>query len=143
MNRLIYRILISVIGIMTLAMLPMRAQTVTQLEPEDLPAFGRISLGGDFALELQYGKQFRVQVDVEELYAEFVLMAVEDSTDVDTLLAPQGRVIGALTDSTQHRRSPMEFREQQDVEQKINVVKEKPYQPQRRRRKPQQQQRRR
>lgn len=70
-------------------------------------------------------------------------MAVEDSTDVDTLLAPQGRVIGALTDSTQHRRSPMEFREQQDVEQKINVVKEKPYQPQRRRRKPQQQQRRR
>ena len=65
---------------MTLAMLPMRAQTVTQLEPEDLPAFGRISLGGDFALELQYGKQFRVQVDVEELYAEFVQMAVEDST---------------------------------------------------------------
>ena len=58
----------------------MRAQTVAQLVPEDLSAFGRISLGGDFALDLQYGKQFRVQVDVEELYAEFVLIAVEDST---------------------------------------------------------------
>lgn len=66
-----------------------------------------------------------------------------DSTAVDGVAAPQGRVIGALTDSSQHRRSPMEFREQQDVEQKINVVKEKPFNPQRRRKKQQQQQRRR
>ena len=58
----------------------MRAQTVTRLEPADLPSFDRISLGGDFALELRYGKQFRVQVDVEELYAEYVLLAVEDSS---------------------------------------------------------------
>lgn len=65
-----------------------------------------------------------------------------DSTAVDSLaadsIALQGRVIGALTDSTQHRRSPMEFREQQDVEQKINVVKEKPFNPQQRRRRKQQ-----
>ena len=58
----------------------MRAQTVTRLEPEGLPSFNRISLGGDFALELHYGKQFRVQVDVEELYAEYLMMAVEDSS---------------------------------------------------------------
>ena len=58
----------------------MRAQTVTRLEPADLPSFDRISLGGEFALELRYGKQFRVQVDVEELYAEYVLLAVEDSS---------------------------------------------------------------
>ena len=58
----------------------MRAQTVTRLEPEIYSAFDRILLGGDFALELHYGKQYRVQVDVEELYAEYVLLAVEDSS---------------------------------------------------------------
>ena len=58
----------------------MRAQTVTRLMPEEISAFERISLGGDFALELRYGKQFRVQVDVEELFADYVLMAVEDSS---------------------------------------------------------------
>ena len=57
----------------------MRAQTVTQLVPEALPAFDRISLGGDFALNLHYGKQFRVLIDVEELYADYILLAVEDS----------------------------------------------------------------
>ena len=80
MNKLIYRILYQIIGIFALALLPMRAQTVTRLEPADISAFGRISLGGDFALELHYGKQFRVQVDVEELYADYVLLAVEDSS---------------------------------------------------------------
>ncbi len=64
-----------------------------------------------------------------------------DSLAADSVAAPQGRVIGALTDSSQHRRSPLEFREQQDVEQKINVVKEKPYQPVRRRKKQQKQRR--
>ena len=80
MNRLIYIILNLFIGIFTLALVPIRAQTVTRLEPEGLPSFNRISLGGDFALELHYGKQFRVQVDVEELYAEYLMMAVEDSS---------------------------------------------------------------
>ena len=56
----------------------MRAQTVTRLVPENLPAFDRIALGGDFALELRYGKQYDVQVDVEELFADYVLLGVED-----------------------------------------------------------------
>lgn len=75
-----YRILGVLIGIITLASVPVCAQTVTQLVPENLPAFDRISLGGDFALDLKYGKQFRVQVNVEELYADYVLLAVEDSS---------------------------------------------------------------
>ena len=61
-------------------MVPGFAQTVTQLDPEDISPFGRISLGGDFALDISYGKQFRVHVDVEELYADYVLLAVEDSS---------------------------------------------------------------
>lgn len=80
MNRLIYRILSIAIGTIALAAVPLRAQTVTRLAPEDIPAFDRISLGGDFALDLRYGKQFRVQVDVEELYADYILLAVEDSS---------------------------------------------------------------
>jgi len=80
MNRLIYRILSAFIGILALAIVPVRGQTVTQLVPEDLPSFDRISLGGDFSLDLRYGKQFRVQVDVEELYADYILLAVEDSS---------------------------------------------------------------
>lgn len=80
MNRLIYKAFGIVIGIFALALAPGRAQTVTQLVPEDLPAFERISLGGDFSLHLHYGKQFRVQVDIEELYADYILLAVEDST---------------------------------------------------------------
>ena len=58
----------------------MRAQAVTRLEPEGTVSFDRISLGGEFALDLHYGKQFRVQVDVEVLYAEYVLLAVADSS---------------------------------------------------------------
>ena len=61
-------------------MVPGFAQTVTQLDPEDISPFGRISLGGDFALDISYGKQFRVHVDVEEFYADYVLLAVEDSS---------------------------------------------------------------
>jgi hypothetical protein len=79
MNRLNHRFLTIAICFFALAIAPALAQTVTQLVPEDLPVFNRISLGGDFALELHYGKQFRVQVDVEELYADYVLLAVEDS----------------------------------------------------------------
>ena len=80
MNRLIYKFLGLSIGILALGIVTMRAQTVTQLVPEELPAFDRISLGGDFSLSLSYGKQFRVVVDVEELYADYVLLAVEDSS---------------------------------------------------------------
>ena len=71
MNRLIYKFLIIFIGIYTLGYVPVRAQ--------EMPAFNRISLGGDFALDLRYGKQFRVQMDVEELFSDYVLLAVEDS----------------------------------------------------------------
>ena len=80
MNRLIYSISCCIIGIFALALLPLCAQTVTRLEPEISSAFDRISLGGDFALELHYGKQYHVQVDVEDLYAEYVLLAIADSS---------------------------------------------------------------
>lgn len=65
-----------------------------------------------------------------------------DSIPADTLAVTSSRSAGAITlDTLDHRRSPLEFRNQQDVEQKINVVKEKPYQLPKRR-KPNQQQRR-
>ena len=65
-----------------------------------------------------------------------------DTLQADTLAVTSSRSAGAITlDSLDHRRSPMEFRNQQDVEQKIKVVKEKPYQIPKRR-KPNQQQRR-
>lgn len=63
-----------------------------------------------------------------------------DSIQSDTLddAASSARSAGAITsDSLQYRRSPIEFRNQQDVEHKIQIVKEKPFNPQ------QQQQRRR
>ena len=80
MNRLIYRILSLFIGIFALALVPVLAQTVTHLEPEDLSPFDRISLGGDFALDLHYGKQYRVQVDMEDLFVDYLMLAVEDSS---------------------------------------------------------------
>ncbi len=55
------------------------------------------------------------------------LAADSSHNATEPIQAPEGRTIGALTDSTNHRRSPSEFRQQQDVEQKINIVKEKPY----------------
>ncbi len=58
-----------------------------------------------------------------------------DTLQTDTLtgVSTSGRSSGAITsDTLQYRRSPMEFRNQQgeDVDRKIKIVKEKPYDPQ-------------
>ena len=65
---------------LTLGMLPTRAQSVRESVREALPAFNSISLGGDFSMEIHYGKQFSARLNVEELFAEYVRFNVADST---------------------------------------------------------------
>jgi hypothetical protein len=50
-----------------------------------LPAFHSIELGGDFALDIEYGKQYRMRLSVEELFADYVMFSALDSTLAVTL----------------------------------------------------------
>lgn len=74
------RFLYILIGIIALGVVPLSAQTVRQSVRESLPPFSSISLGGDFNMEIHYGKQFSARLDVEELFAEYVRFNVADST---------------------------------------------------------------
>ncbi len=71
-------ILLLVIGMF--ALVPVRAQSVRESVQDALPAFNSISLGGDFSMEIRYGKQFSARLNVEELFAEYVRFNVADST---------------------------------------------------------------
>ena len=68
------------IGIFALSMVPSRAQSVRESVREALPAFSSIVLGGDFSMEVRYGKQFSARLNVEDLFAEYVRFNVADST---------------------------------------------------------------
>ena len=52
-----------------------------------------------------------------------------DTTDVDTLQMDSIQADTLEDNTPEHRRSPLEFREEQVVDRQINVVKQKPYQP--------------
>ena len=64
---------------------PLFGQSVRETDHKDLPAFHSIELGGDFALDIEYGKQYTVRLSVEELFADYVLFSVLDSTLAVTL----------------------------------------------------------
>ena len=95
MKSLINSILTVFIGIFALAQVPVCAQQVRQTVRDELPAFSRIVLGGDFSLNIQYGKQYRARMGVEELFNEYVQFSVNDST---------------LTVSMDERKVPAEVR---------------------------------
>ena len=94
MNSLIYKTLIVATAIVALAISPGRAQTIQRVE-DALPEFGRIAVGGDFVLEVRYAKQYSATLQIEELFADYVQVAVEDST---------------LTVSVDERRVPADVR---------------------------------
>ena len=79
----------------TLVSLPLFGQSVREETRDELPAFSSISLGGDFSLDIRYGKQYSAQLGVESLMADYVLFSVMDST---------------LTVSLDERRVPAEVR---------------------------------
>lgn len=95
MKTLNYKLVALVDFIFTLVVLPLSAQSVRETVHEDLPAFHSIELGGDFALDIEYGKQYRMRLSVEEIYADYVLFSALDSTLAVTL---------------DERRVPMEVR---------------------------------
>lgn len=95
MKRLNNKILAIFIAIIALAIWPVQGQQLPRTVSDDLPAFSRIVLGGDFSLDIHYGKRYSARIGVEELFAEYVQFAVNDST---------------LTVSMDERKVPAEVR---------------------------------
>ena len=80
MKRLIYSLLTISVCIFALGCPAASSQTVRETVKDELPAFRKIILGGDFQLELRYGKQYRAAVEAEELLADYVLFSVAENT---------------------------------------------------------------
>ena len=80
MKRLNYRLLLVLIAIAAAGSLPLSAQRVRATVKDELPAFSRIVLGGEFSLDIRYGKQYRARMAVEELVGDYVQFSVADST---------------------------------------------------------------
>ena len=84
MKKLIYIFLSLTIFLSALAQ-PLFGQTVRETDYRELPAFHSIELGGDFSLDIQYGKQYEVRLSVEELFADYMMFSALDSTLAVTL----------------------------------------------------------
>jgi hypothetical protein len=80
MKRLNHRLVYIFIAIFALGSLPLSAQRVRSTTKDELPAFSRIVLGGEFSLDIRYGKQYRARMAVEELFGDYVQFSVADST---------------------------------------------------------------
>lgn len=80
MKKLNIKGLLILTGMLCFGMSALRAQSVRETTRSELPAFSRIVLGGDFNMEIRYGKQYQARLGVEELFAEYVRFRVEDST---------------------------------------------------------------
>ena len=80
MKRLNHRLLLVLIAIAASGSLPLSAQRVRATVKDELPAFSRIVLGGEFSLDIRYGKQYRARMAVEELFGDYVQFSVADST---------------------------------------------------------------
>ena len=80
-----YKLVALVILLGALVSAPLFGQSVRETDHRDLPAFHSIELGGDFSLDIEYGKQYTVRLSVEELFADYVLFSVLDSTLAVTL----------------------------------------------------------
>ena len=79
------KLVVSFILFVSLVCAPLFGQSVRETVHEDLPAFHCIELGGDFALDIEYGKQYRMRLSVEELFADYVMFSALDSTLAVTL----------------------------------------------------------
>ena len=79
------KLVVSFILFVSLVCVPLFGQSVRETVHEDLPAFHSIELGGDFALDIEYGKQYRMRLSVEELFADYVMFSALDSTLAVTL----------------------------------------------------------
>lgn len=79
------KLVVPFILFVSLVCAPLFGQSVRETVHEDLPAFHSIELGGDFALDIEYGKQYRMRLSVEELFADYVMFSALDSTLAVTL----------------------------------------------------------
>lgn len=84
-----------IILLLSIVSFPLFGQSVRETVRDELPAFSRITLGGDFSMDIRYGKQYAATLGVENLLADYVLFSVMDST---------------LTVSLDERRVPAEVR---------------------------------
>jgi len=80
MKALKYRLLALATLFIALASAPTFGQSVREIPVENLTAFHSIEVGGEFVLDIEYGKQYRMQLSVEELFADYVMHSVMDST---------------------------------------------------------------
>lgn len=80
MKKLNYKLLGLITLFVGLSASPLFGQSVREIPLENLSAFHSIEVGGEFVLDIQYGKQYRVQLSVEELFADYVMNSVMDST---------------------------------------------------------------
>jgi len=80
MKRLNHRLVYIFIAIFALGSSPLSAQRTRHSVQDELPAFSRIVLGGEFSLDIRYGKQYRARMAVEELFTDYVQFSVVDST---------------------------------------------------------------
>ena len=73
MKTLNYKLLGIITLFVGLSASPLFGQSVREIPLENLSAFHSIEVGGEFVLDIQYGKQYRVQLSVEELFADYVI----------------------------------------------------------------------
>ena len=76
MKRLVYKILTVAIGILALGCSAALAQSLRDIDKQNLSAFNGITLGGDFTLEIRYGAQYSAKVTTEEMLADYVQVSV-------------------------------------------------------------------
>ena len=62
MKSLNYNFLAIFILLIALVQAPLFGQSAREMVRDDIPAFSCIELGGDFALDIRYGKQYKVQL---------------------------------------------------------------------------------
>ena len=85
MKQLVFRILAIVIGMTALGCSIAGAQSLKEIEKDELAAFSAITLGGDFTLELHDGDEYAAKVTTEEMLAEYIRFTVADGTLTVTL----------------------------------------------------------
>ena len=76
MKRLVYMLSALTIGVLALGNSIAQAQSLRDIEKENLSAFSSITLGGDFTLEVHYGAKYTAKVTTEEMLADYVQFSV-------------------------------------------------------------------
>ena len=76
MKTLNYKLLGIITLFVGLSASPLFGQSVREIPLENLSAFHSIEVGGEFVLDIQYGKQYRVQLSVEATSCVFLVSPI-------------------------------------------------------------------